>query len=170
MRILKPRRRVVAMIRRSARPPRAIIRAVFVAAVLSAICNVQAAPLPDVPPEVVSVVTTGHWQSGQATGQYKIIVTTEGWEHLWSRAFVEWLPDPADPNAARKAVAISELIPPIGRGTAVFEVTANQVKAGGLVVTIRATANQLPGAKPQVFVFIANTPGHVELVKPVRRK
>ena len=79
-----------------------------------------------VPAEVTSVSTAGRWQSGRIAGSYRVVVVRDGWEHIWSRVYVEWLQDPADRDSLEpKPLSIRELIPPgVAQGTAVLEAKA----------------------------------------------
>lgn len=134
---------------------------------LVASATVHADPSPQVEPKVVSVQTLGRWGSDRNTGQYKVIVTTEGWEHVWSRVYVQWLPDPVNPDAEWKTEASIELVPPGAPGTMVLKATAQQPKKGRLIVTVRATPNQdlsELGAKRAVYRFEVTTPGKVKLL------
>ncbi len=122
------------------------------------------------PPQVVSVATVGRWQSGPATGSYRVIVTSDGWEHAWSHVVVEWLADPSSREEAYVPGKTVELIPPIAQGTAVLEASARPRKNGELVVTIRATSNMELHARPQRFVFVAKGPGVVSMLKSSEKK
>ena len=111
-----------------------------IAFVVSATAEAQ--PTPQVEPNVISVQTIGDWASDDSTGRYKVIVTSEGWEHVWSRVYVEWLPDPSSPQAEWKTAGIVELAPPVAPGVMILEATARQHGKNRLVVTVRATPNQ----------------------------
>ncbi len=131
----------------------------------SALAAVQADPAPLIAPNIVSVQTLGRWDSDHSTGQYKVIVTTEGWEHVWSRVFVQWLPDPISPDAEWKVAASVELIPPGAPGVMVLQATATPRGKSRLLVTVRATPNQdlsELGVKKSVYRFEATTPGKVK--------
>ena len=58
---------------------------------LSVVCNVATEQVPTVPNNVTAVQPLGYWQHDGRSGAYRVITTTEGWEHVWSRVFVEWL-------------------------------------------------------------------------------
>jgi hypothetical protein len=118
-----------------------------------------------IPPEVVSVATVGRWQSGPTSGAYRIIVTRDGWEHVWSHVLLEWIPDPPSREIGYVRGTVVELIPPIGQGTAVLEASARLRKPGELAITVMATSNMEVQAKPQSFMFVATKPGIVSLVK-----
>jgi hypothetical protein len=137
---------------------------------LALLCGTVGAQTVPVPPAVVSVQTVGHWRSNQAAGSYRIVVTREGWEHVWSRVFVEWLSDPSDREVGQEPPHVVELIPPLAQGTAVFEATARQRKPNELIVTVFATSNMEVNAKKQHFVFAAGVPGTVQLLRGAARK
>ena len=149
-----------------------MFRHLCVAAVLVISIAAGAEPSPQVEPKVVSVQTIGRWVANQVAGRYKVIVTTEGWEHVWSRVYVEWLPDPNNSDEEWKSAGIAELVPPGAPGTMILEATAQQDKSGHLIITVRATPNQDLtefGIKQTVYRFEATTPGNVRRLKSVPR-
>ncbi|SRR6266567_2819933 len=58
-----------------------------------------------VPPDVVSIVTGGRWNSGTSSGTFRVIVQTGGFEHVLSRAQVDWIADPTGRDDSSKVVA-----------------------------------------------------------------
>jgi len=46
-------------------------------------------------------VTGGYWEQGEAEGQVRLVVTTRGYEHLWSSLMVEWIDQDDRDTAAR---------------------------------------------------------------------
>lgn len=123
-----------------------------------------------VPPEVTTVSTLGRWSSGTVSGSYRLLVVRDGWEHVWTRVYVEWLPDPTDRDAKPPEPArIQELIPPaVAQGSAVLEATARTKGPGLLEVSVSATSNMQIGAEAKRFVFVAREPGVVRLVSPAK--
>lgn len=120
-----------------------------------------------VAPEVTSVNTLGRWQAKNDSGSYRVVVVRDGWEHVWSRVYVEWLKDPSGREAPTQApVSVQELVPPgIAQGTAVLEATARASKAGTIEITVRATSNMEVGAKARKFIYAAGQPGSTKLVR-----
>jgi hypothetical protein len=112
---------------------------------------------PSVPINVVSVTTLGSWRNDTLSGSYRVITTREGWEHLWSRVFVDWQAEPASRDAATKTVAIAELIPPLTRGYAVLQAKARVRRSGGIEVVILATMNDARTPAKR-YVFTATAP------------
>jgi len=45
----------------------------------------------EIDPGIYYVVTGGHWESNDMTGQYRIIIYNRGWEHISSEIFIQWL-------------------------------------------------------------------------------
>ena len=123
-----------------------------------------------VPPEVISVTTIGRWHAGSISGSYRLIVTRDGWEHVWSHVSLEWLPDPASREAGYLPGKAVELIPPLAQGTAVLEASARQGKSGELSITVVATSNMSVRARPRRFVYLAKGPGIVNLIGSAPRK
>jgi len=120
-----------------------------------------------VPSEVTTVITAGRWADAGASGSYRVVVVRDGWEHVWSRVYVEWLPDPTDRNAPDpKPLSVKELIPPgVAQGSAVLTATAKGQQLGRLEVTVLATSNMEPGAKSQRFTFVATQPGAAAFIR-----
>ena len=130
------------------------------------LCSNAIAQSPSVPSEIVSVSTVGRWHTESAKGSYRILTTRDGWEHVWSRVFVEWLPDPVDRESKQRPIYVSEVIPPIAQGTAVLVATARSVKSGEIVISVLATSNMEVGVKKERYVFRAGAPGVVEMLQP----
>ena len=141
------------------------MRTAFLA--LAVLAGTAAAQPVAVDPEVTSVATVGRWQSKGLAGSYRVVVVRDGWEHVWSRVYVEWLPDPTEREAPTpKPVTVQELIPPgIAQGTAVLEATARARKPGAIEITVRATSNMEVGAKAQTFIYAADKPGFTRLIR-----
>ena len=133
-------------------------------------CGHAMAQAPSLPPEIDRVTTLGWWQSGSTAGTYRVVTTTQGWEHLWSRVFVEWLPEPASREEARKPISVVELIPPIAQGTAVLDANARSVKPGEIMISMIATPNSTANARTQRFSFRARQPGVVERIETRRKQ
>ena len=132
---------------------------------LSVICNVANAQVPIVPTNVTAVQTLGYWQHDGRSGAYRVITTTEGWEHVWSRVFVEWLPEPASRDEPAPVSHAVELELPVAPGTAVVEATAIRRKSGFIEIKLVTQSNQVVQAKSHTYWFVATTPG---VIKPVR--
>ena len=128
---------------------------------LVAFAGIASAQHVAIAPEVTSVTMVGRWQDKGDSGSYRVIVIRDGWEHVWSRIYVEWLKDPSEREDPTQApVSIQELVPPgIAQGTAVLEASARASKPGNIVITVRAVSSMEVGAKAQTFIFGASKPG-----------
>ena len=58
-----------------------------------------------VPPDVVSIVSGGRWKSDTASGTFRVIVQTGGFEHILSRAQIDWIADPTARDNGPSVVA-----------------------------------------------------------------
>jgi hypothetical protein len=47
--------------------------------------------LANIPIEVASVVAGGYWKEGGSDGRYRVVVINEGWEHVHSRVYAQWI-------------------------------------------------------------------------------
>jgi hypothetical protein len=65
-------------------------------------------------PSVAHVVTGGSWSSGTASGQYRIVVRTGGWEHVVSELYIQWLQE--DPQVQRIVVRATQLVTSVTPG------------------------------------------------------
>ncbi|WP_164962249.1 hypothetical protein [Rubrivivax sp. JA1026] len=130
---------------------------------LALVCIEASAQVPAVPSNVTSVQTIGYWRHDGQSGTYRVITTREGWEHVWSRVFIEWLPEPASRDATPTPSQSVELLPR-DPGTSVIDATARRTKSDAIEVRLVARSNQMTGARAEVFRFLATDPG---VVKPV---
>jgi hypothetical protein len=51
------------------------------------------------------VVTGGKWKSDSASGTFRVIILTGGFEHILSQAQVDWIADPKDREEGPRVVA-----------------------------------------------------------------
>src|SRR6186713_464278 len=71
---------------------------------------------PDVSPAIVQVVSGGYWEAGPQHGIYRAIVENQGFEHVSSRLWLEWVAEPDNAQAAHQVVGRVE-VAEIGRGS-----------------------------------------------------
>jgi len=80
---------------------------------LSAAALSATAPVtPLIPLDIAQVLSGGSWWSKGAHGSFRVIVREQGWEHVTSRVFVEWVTEPSTrelPPAVLVASEIQEL-------------------------------------------------------------
>ena len=132
---------------------------------LSLVCSAVSAQVPTVPTNVTAVQTLGYWQHDGRSGTYRVITTTEGWEHVWSRVFVEWLPEPASRDEPSLVSHTVELELPVAQGTTLVEARAVRRKTSTIEIKLVTQSNEVVHAKSQVYRFLATSPG---VIKPVR--
>jgi hypothetical protein len=58
-----------------------------------------------VPAEVETAVTGGKWKSGNATGTYRVIVMTGGFEHIVSQLQVDWIAETGNGDEPPRVVS-----------------------------------------------------------------
>lgn len=58
-----------------------------------------------VAPDLVSVVSGGHWEVDGMRGFYRVRIYQQGWEHVTSTAFLDWIRE--DPDQTRLIVQAS---------------------------------------------------------------
>lgn len=138
-----------------------MIRALLLATLLVSSAMAQ---VPAIPREVVGVSTIGYWHTASQSGTYRVVVTQNGWEHVWSRVFVQWLPEPKTKDAVEPPITVSELLPPVEQGIFVLDASARRGRKNEVLITIQATSNMEVQAKPQRFVFSAREPSVIELL------
>ena len=56
-------------------------------------------------PYVSQVVTGGRWQEGGHEGQYRMVASCGGWEHVRCEFFLQWVQDPEDQGKSPIVIA-----------------------------------------------------------------
>ena len=77
--------------------------------------TLQAQTAPAVPTSVNSVQAGGYWATTGREGQYRLIIESGGYEHIVSRAFLQWLAQPGTSKDSMVVVA-SIVIPELDTG------------------------------------------------------
>ena len=69
------------------------------------------AGLPSIDPHIAFVTTGGFWESGRDRGQFRVVVTNQGWEHVSSKVELQWLLEDVAARDLRlhKSVEVKEL-------------------------------------------------------------
>lgn len=124
------------------------------------------AQAPQVPTSVTEVHTGGWWQADGKSGTYRVIVVNQGWEHISSKVFVEWVSEPSDRESTQEVVSSLELgtFSPIG--PAVMNASLRRGKTGGVVIGVEATPNTSSKANAKRFTFCAREPETVATCTP----
>jgi hypothetical protein len=73
--------------------------------------NVGHSQDPSVDPSVEAIVSGGHWRAGDASGSFRLIKVTEGWDELRHRVYLQWLELPTERGATliRASVELTPL-------------------------------------------------------------
>ena len=129
-----------------------ILAAVIVAGPLSA-------QTPDVAPEVTSVVTGGYWEAGEVGGQYRLVVHSEGFEHVHSVHHLQWIVQRADSTAPEilASVPLEELNEPFWVSNTDFE------SRGGAPVFILEQTNSYDLDNERVVEVYPGAPSEYQL-------
>jgi hypothetical protein len=109
------------------------------------------APTPAIPVGIVEVRSGGEWHSSSARGHFRVLVQEQGFEHIWSRVFLQWIAD-SETHDKRPAVLRS------------LEITqASETRCSLGVTELRAGTLQLDG---QSSFSGAKCGLHIELGAP----
>lgn len=115
-----------------------------------------------VPPQVHSVASGGYWSSGRHSGVYRVIVVNEGFEHVASRVFVEWIAEPTSPTEDPTVIAVVEPSLPFGAGVASLQATLKPLAPNRVRVALAGVVSAEPSQKVRAVV-IATAPGLVSV-------
>ena len=113
-----------------------------------------------VPPEVVSVVSGGHWEVNGRAGSYRVVVVNDGFEHVVSHALVQWVATPSSPDESPSVIASVEPPLPFGQGAASLVATLKPVGSGQVEIRLSGSAATAPGQEVGTLL-IAREPGVV---------
>jgi hypothetical protein len=87
-----------------------IVWLTLIAVGLSAGVAQSRAEVPAVPLDVATVVSGGAWETADAAGTYRVVIVDEGFEHVHSTLWLEWLAPVQDgPPALVARVRVKEL-------------------------------------------------------------
>ena len=112
--------------------------------------------LPPLAPSIETVLTHGHWTAAGASGAYRVIVLTEGWESVRRRVIVQWLEEDQDAQetVVRATVDLGTIL------TDAYSVSAPVITKRGTAwqLTVRTSDRPLAQATTPV-VFTLGPPG-----------
>jgi hypothetical protein len=91
---------------------------------------------PVVPPPVTNVATGGEWHSANATGILRVVIADEGFAHVHSRLWIEWL-IVRERGAPRLAARV--LVKELSNGLAVLAVGERRTAFQGGQIRLQAT-------------------------------
>ena len=106
------------------------------------------------------MVTGGWWEADGSQGEYRLVVTQDGWEHVWSRHHLQWLVTPME--RGEKTISASVALDYIGSP---WWVSAPRLefRDNAPVLVIDQTHNSSPKAKRVVEVH-PRAPGEYSAV------
>ena len=113
-----------------------------------------------VQPDVSNVVSGGYWTAAGQSGIYRVVIVSGGFEHVVSRAYVEWIADPRSEQDEPKIVAVVEPDLPFGKAVARFDATLQSAGTGKARIVLSGVNSSLPDQKVRA-VLIATSPGQV---------
>ena len=116
---------------------------------------------PNVSPTIVQVVSGGYWEAGPQHGIYRAIVENQGFEHVSSRLWLEWVAEPDDTQAAHQVVGRVE-VAEISRGSWSAHVEPAQPPFAQGVLRVAAT--QTHSLEQRVFTIELGSVGKYRVV------
>jgi len=114
-----------------------------------------------VPPEVSSVVSAGYWQANGQSGTYRVVVTSQGWEHVTSRVLVEWLAEAKELGQSPTVLSVVEPPLPFGQSVAALTAKLKPISSGCAELSISGVISAEPSQKVSA-TLIATEPGRIE--------
>ncbi|MGJ7529336.1 hypothetical protein [Variovorax sp. GB1P17] len=111
-----------------------LLAAGLLAAMASATARSTAAP--EVPPQVDTVATGGEWNSARDSGVLRIVIVHQGFEHVHSRLWIEWLAV-GERGAPRRVARV--LVKELSNGMNVIDVGNRRETFQGGRIRLRAT-------------------------------
>jgi hypothetical protein len=136
----------------------AVLIAGLAAAPISASATGPAIQAPVVPVSVVEMTTGGFWRTSEDRGRYRVIVETQGWEHLGSRVFLQWIAE--RPNERKLVVVASLLLSELPDNATVAPPRLIGTKSGTM---LHVEPGGGPTEKSRTFVFSLGEPGKYTL-------
>lgn len=115
--------------------------------------------VPDVSPSIVQVASFGFWQDGSQQGVYRAIVENQGFEHVDSRLWLEWVAEPVNAQGSPQVVGKVEVIEI--RGWSVLVEPAQPALVQG---TIRVAATNPHSLERRVFTIELSSVGKYRVV------
>ncbi len=125
-----------------------------------------------VAPRVETVASGGYWEANGRAGRYRVIVINQGFEHVTSRALVQWLADSKD---GEPAIIETAELKPFGDIPASYSAQMKLISKGKLQITFSGVIPHEPNQKLR-SVVVAEAPGQAKvmtanpLVQPTRQK
>ncbi|MGJ7603221.1 hypothetical protein ACSFA7_02685 [Variovorax sp. LT1R20] len=119
---------------------------------------------PAVPAQVTTVATGGEWTSAQAGGTLRLVIVNQGFEHVHSKLWLEWL---ALDERGKPRLAARMLVKELSSGFAVVRLDDRRKTFNGLRVQLRA-ANPYSSDDREVTIE-AGKPGQYKMISEAPR-
>ena len=141
--------------------PRILVAALAMA---GAMAVHAAADTPIVPARVNTVATGGEWSSAKDSGTLRIVVVNQGFEHVQSKLWLEWL---AIGENEERRLAARVLVEELSNGFSVVRLDTRRKTFDG--TRIRLLAANPYSAEDSEVTITAGKPGRYKIIsRPVR--
>jgi hypothetical protein len=145
--------------------PRTLVAALTIVSAISMATAVHAQTNgPAVPPQVSTVATGGEWSSARAGGTLRLIIVNQGFEHVHSKLWLEWL---TVDERGKSRLAARVLVKELSSGFAVVRLDPRRETFSGLRIQLRA-ANPYSSDDSEVTLE-AGKPGQYKMISEAPR-
>lgn len=120
---------------------------------------------PVVPPQVNTVATGGEWNTAKAGGKLRVIIVYEGFEHVHSKLWLEWI---SIGERDERRLAARVLVKELSNGFSSVRLDDRREVFSGSLIRLRA-ANPYSTEDNQDVTIEAGKPGQYKIVlQPAR--
>lgn len=119
---------------------------------------------PEVPPQVDTVATGGEWRTARESGVLRIVIVHQGFEHVHSRLWLEWLAS-GERGPARRVARV--LVKELSGGMQVLAVDERARTFEGPRVRLRSTHSY--SHETTDIAIEAGAPGRYQLLEQPSR-
>ena len=116
----------------------------------------------EVPADLAFVSSGGYWEAGAERGQYRLLVFSNGFEHIISTVFVQWIRDPHSAEAPGETAAVVATVPVSEvNDQLTWSLGAPSVTSSpaGTTATLEMANSHLPDQAPRVCTLRLGQPG-----------
>jgi hypothetical protein len=126
--------------------------------------------LATLPPDLVFAVSGGYWEIGSQRGQYRLLVFSEGFEHVISTVFLQWLREPQSSEDAADTTAVVATAPVLeinDRATWSVGPPILIPAKNGTTAVLQMTNSHMPDEPGRSCLLVLGAPGHyIAICKP----
>lgn len=105
--------------------------------------------------------TFGNWSEGDKSGVIRIIISSEGFDHLRSHLIIEWLEESIGKRSLYKSIEITEFEQGVGQVVSIDNITLNKKSSQVHLVVANTYSNQ----ESNSILIFNSVPGNYKLVK-----